>query len=123
MIGIKTRFFVADNTGARIAECIKVLKKKYQHAKTGDLIVVALKKVRKKKKMKVKMHEVRFGVIIRSKNMERRYNGINVSFGDNAMVLLDKSLNPIGNRVTGPLSYKIRIKKLIKLILISPSIF
>lgn len=123
MIGVKTRFLVTDNTGAQIGECIKVLNKKYQHAKTGDFIVVALKRVRRKKKMKVKKHEVRFGVIVRTKNSVMRHNGIRISFADNAMVILDKTLNPIGNRITGPLSYEIRLRKLMKLILISPSIF
>lgn len=123
MIGIKTRFSITDNTGAKVGECIKVLHKKHQHACTGDFIVVALKKVKKKKKIKVKKHEVRFGIIVRSKNKVSRYNGLIISFEDNAMVILDKNLNPIGNRITGPLSYEIRIKKLMKLILISPSIF
>jgi large subunit ribosomal protein L14 len=123
MVGVKSRFLITDNTGAKVGECIKVLKKKYQHACIGDFIIVALKKVKRKKKMKVKKHEVRFGVIVRTKNAVNRYNGLNVSFHDNAMVLLDKTLTPIGNRITGPLSYEIRIKKLIKLILIAPSVF
>jgi len=123
MIGIKTRFFITDNSGGRKGECIKVLKKKYQHAYVGDFIVVAIKKVKTRKKMKVKMHDVRFGIIVRTKKNIRRYNGISVSFEDNAMVLLDKNLNPIGNRIHGPLSYEVREKKLMKLILISPSVF
>src|SRR3989338_1532568 len=123
MIGVKTRFFITDNSGGKQAECIKVLKKKYQHASVGDYIVVAIKKVKMRKKMKVKMHDVRFGIIVRTKKNIRRYNGIYVSFEDNAMVLLDKNLNPIENRINGPLSYEVREKKLIKLILVAPSIF
>lgn len=123
MIGVKTRFFVTDNSGARQGECIKVLNKKYQHAKVGDFIIVAIKKVKLRRKIKVKLHDVRFGVIVRTKKNIFRYNGIFISFEDNAMVLLDKNLNPLSNRVNGPLSYEIRIKKLMKLILISPSIF
>ena len=69
------------------------------------------------------MHDVRFGIIVRTKKKIRRYNGIFVSFEDNAMVLLDKNLNPIGNRINGPLSYEVREKKLMKLILVAPSIF
>lgn len=123
MIGVKTRFFITDNSGGKQAECIKVLKKKYQHASVGDYIVVAIKKVKMRKKMKVKMHDVRFGIIVRTKKNIKRYNGIFVSFEDNAMVLLDKNLNPIGNRINGPLSYEVREKKLMKLILVAPSIF
>lgn len=123
MIGVKTRFFITDNSGGKQAECIKVLKKKYQHASVGDYIVVAIKKVKMRKKMKVKMHDVRFGIIVRTKKNIKRYNGIYVSFEDNAMVLLDKNLNPIGNRISGPLSYEVREKKLMKLILVAPSIF
>lgn len=123
MIGIKTRFYITDNSGGRQGECIKVLRKKKQHAIVGDYIVVAIKKVKMRKKMKVKMHDVRFGIIVRTKKNIYRYNGIIVSYEDNAMVLLDKNLNPIGNRISGPLSYEIREKKLMKLILIAPSIF
>lgn len=123
MIGVKTRFYITDNSGAKEGECIKVLNKKYQHAKVGDFIVVAIKKVRLRKKIKVKLHDVRFGIIVRTKKNVCRYNGIYISFEDNAMALLDRNLNPIGNRVSGPLSYEIRVKKLMKLILISPSIF
>jgi large subunit ribosomal protein L14 len=123
MIGVKTRFVITDNSGGKQAECIKVLKKKYQHASVGDYIVVAIKKVKMRKKMKVKMHDVRFGIIVRTKKNIKRYNGIYVSFEDNAMVLLDKNLNPIGNRINGPLSYEVREKKLMKLILVAPSIF
>jgi large subunit ribosomal protein L14 len=123
MIGIKTRFLITDNSGGKQGECIKVLRKKYQHAKVGDFIVVAIKKVKMRKKMKVKMHDVRFGIIVRTKKNISRYNGIFISFEDNAMVLLDKNLNPIGNRINGPLSYEVREKKLMKLILIAPSIF
>jgi len=82
MIGVKTRFFITDNSGGKQAECIKVLKKKYQHASVGDYIVVAIKKVKMRKKMKVKMHDVRFGIIVRTKKNIRRYNGIYVSFED-----------------------------------------
>lgn len=123
MIGIKTRFLITDNSGGKQGECIKVLRKKYQHAIVGDFIVVAIKKVKMRKKMKVKMHDVRFGIIVRTKKNINRYNGIFISFEDNAMVLLDKNLNPIGNRINGPLSYEVREKKLMKLILIAPSIF
>jgi large subunit ribosomal protein L14 len=123
MIGIKTRFYITDNSGGKHAECIKVLRKKYQHASVGDFIVVAIKKVKMRKKMKVKMHDVRFGIIVRTKKNIRRYNGIYISFEDNAMVLLDKNLNPLGNRINGPLSYEVREKKLMKLILSAPSVF
>lgn len=123
MIGVKTHFLITDNSGGKQGECIKVLRKKYQHAKVGDFIVVAIKKVKKRKKMKVKMHEVRFGIIVRTKQNISRHNGIFISFEDNAIVLLDKNLNPIGNRINGPLSYEVREKKLMKLILIAPSIF
>lgn len=123
MIGIKTRFFITDNSGGKQGECIKVLKKKYQHAKVGDFIVVAIKKVKMRKKMKVKMHDVRFGIIVRTKKNITRYNGLIISYEDNAMVILDKNLNPIANRISGPLSYEVREKKLMKLILIAPSIF
>jgi len=123
MIGIKTRFFITDNSGGKFGECIKVLRKKYQHACIGDFIVIAIKKIRKYKKMKVKMHEVRFGIIVRTKKMITRFNGFHLSFSDNAMVLLDKNLNPLANRINGPLSYEIREKKLMKLVLIAPNVF
>lgn len=123
MIGIKTRFYITDNSGGKQGECIKVLRKKFQHAAVGDYIVIAIKKVKMRKKMKVKTHDVRFGIIVRTKKNIKRYNGLYISYEDNAMVLLDKNLNPLGNRINGPLSYEVREKKLMKLILIAPSVF
>lgn len=73
--------------------------------------------------MKVKEHDVRWGIVIRLKKGITRFNGLKLSFSDNALVLLDKNKNPLGNRVYGPVSYEIREKKLMKLVLISPSVF
>jgi large subunit ribosomal protein L14 len=73
--------------------------------------------------MKVKEHDVRRGIVVRLKKGILRFNGMRLSHSDNAVVLLDKNKNPLGNRVYGPISYEIRKKKLMKLILIAPSVF
>jgi large subunit ribosomal protein L14 len=73
--------------------------------------------------MKVKEHDVRRGIVVRLKKSVFRFNGLRLSFSDNAIVLLDKKKNPLGNRIYGPLPYEIREKKLMKLVLMAPSVF
>ena len=123
MASKNTLFYVTDNSGGQYAECIKVLKSKLQKIYIGKFIIVVIKKIRWRKKMKVKEHDVRWGIVVRLKKGITRFNGLRLCFSDNALVLLDKNKNPLGNRIYGPVSYEIREKKLMKLVLISPSVF
>lgn len=123
MVGKNTWFNIVDNSGGQLGECIKVLKSKWQKISIGKFVIIVIKRIRWRKKMKVKEHDVRRGIVVRLKKSVFRFNGLRLSFSDNAIVLLDKKKNPLGNRIYGPLPYEIREKKLMKLVLMAPSVF
>ena len=101
---------VADNTGAKIVQCFKVLggtRRKY--AQIGDVIVVAVKKAEPRKI--VKKHEVVRAVIVRQKRAFKRVDGSYIRFDDNAVVILEaKTKDPKGGRISGPLPREIKEK-------------
>ncbi len=108
MIQPQTLLNVADNTGAKLVQCFKVLggsKKRY--AQLGDLVVGTVKKAEPRKQ--VKKHEVVRGVIVRQRRAYRRKDGSYIRFDENAMVILDTALkNPKGNRIFGPIPREIK---------------
>lgn len=110
MIQLRSMLKVADNTGAKIAQCIKVLggsSKRY--AQLGDIIVVAIKKAEPRKI--VKTHEVTRAVVVRQKRAFRRKDGSYIRFDENAIVILDaKTKNPKGGRIFGPIPREMREK-------------
>ncbi len=124
MIQMQTELEVADNSGARIVECIKVLggsKKRY--AKVGDVIVVAVKSVTPN--TKIKKGDVCRAVVVRTKKGSRRPDGSLVKFDDNAVVLIDKKMVMIGTRVFGPVARELRNyagDMLMKIISLAPEV-
>lgn len=122
MIQQKTILKVSDNSGAKTVKCIKVLggfKKKY--ASLGDTIVVSIQKLRNKSKKtsKVKKKEIHKALIVRTKIMLKKKNGFGISFNENAVSLINKQGNPIGTRLTGPISKTLKKQKFQKLLSIS----
>lgn len=124
MIQQQTILKVADNSGAKTVKCIKVLggfKKKY--AKLGSIIVVAIQKLRKKSKKtsKVKKGGVYRALIIKTKNKQKKKDGSVTYFNTNknSVILMNKKGNPIATRITEPIPYILRKKKLTKFISIS----
>lgn len=121
MISLKTRVLVLDNTGAREAEIIRVLKKKKEQCNIGDIVIVAIKKASHDKK--VKKHDVKTGVVVQTKKKIYRKNlGIHLSFNENSIVLLGKGTDPLGTRIKGPVTQELRKKNFLKLISIAPSV-
>ena len=110
MIQLRTMLKVADNTGAKIAQCVKVLggsRKRY--AQLGDIIVVVVKKAEPRKI--VKNHEVTRAVVVRQKRPFRRKDGSYIRFDENAIIILDaQTKNPKGGRIFGPIPREIREK-------------
>lgn len=110
MIQSRTMLKVADNTGAKIVQCFRILggsRRKY--GQIGDIIFVVVKEAEPRRL--VKKHEVLRGVIIRQKRPFRRPDGTYISFDDNAVVLLEgKSKEPKGGRVLGPVAKEIKDK-------------
>ena len=121
MIQQETRLIVADNTGAKEVLCIRVLggtKRKY--AKIGDIIVVTVKKAIPGGNLK--KGTVSRAVIIRTKKEIRRRDGSYIRFDDNAAVLIDNQMEPMGTRVFGPVGRELREKKFMKIISLAPEV-
>ena len=115
MIQMYTRLDVADNTGAKVAMCIKVLggtRRRYAHV--GDVIVASIKKAMPGGD--VKPGDVVKGVIVRTKDAIRREDGSFVRFDKNAMVLLDNDMNPKGTRIFGAVARELRQRNFMKII-------
>ena len=121
MIQVQSNMDVADNSGARVVQCIKVLGgSKRKVAGVGDIIVVAVKEAIPRGK--VKKGGVQRAVIVRTKKEIRRKDGSAIRFDTNAAVLIDKSGEPIGTRIFGPVTRELRAKKFMKIISLAPEV-
>ena len=121
MIQVQTELSVADNTGAKIVECIKVLGgSKQRYASIGDLIVISVKEAIPKGK--VKKGSVHRAVIVRTKKAIYRNDGSAVKFDNNAVVITDEKGEPIGTRIFGPVTRELRTKGQTKIISLAPEV-
>jgi len=121
MIQVQTELNVADNTGARIVECIKVLGgSKKRTASVGDQIVVSVKDAMPNGK--VKKGSVQKAVIVRTKYSISRNDGSKVKFDNNAVVIVDEKGEPIGTRIFGPVTRELRSKGQTKIISLAPEV-
>ena len=121
MIQMQSNLEVADNSGAKRVQCIKVLggaKRKY--ASVGDVIVVTIKEAIPRGK--VKKGEVRKAVIVRTAKQIQRQDGSSIKFDTNAAVLLSNSGEPIGTRIFGPVVRELRSKKFMKIVSLAPEV-
>jgi large subunit ribosomal protein L14 len=107
MVTIKSYVYISDSSGARIGECIKVLRSKYYHAKLADQIILSVKVALPDRK--VKRHDVLKGTIIRLKKKTSRTNGMKIEFQDNAVVIYNKRNELMGSRLFGPVVHELRI--------------
>ena len=121
MIQVQTELNVADNTGAKVIECIKVLGgSKRRYASVGDLIVVSVKDAIPNGK--VKKGSVHRAVIVRTKKAIYRDDGSSVKFDHNAVVITDDKGEPIGTRIFGPVTRELRTKDQTKIISLAPEV-
>ena len=121
MIQAQTELNVADNTGARVLECIKVLGgSKRRYALVGDRIVVSVKDAIPNGK--VKKGSVHRAVIVRTKFSIHRNDGSKVKFDNNAAVIIDDKGEPIGTRIFGPVTRELRAKGQTKIISLAPEV-
>ncbi len=121
MIQMQTNLDVADNSGARRVQCIKVLggsKRKY--ASVGDVIVVSVKDAIPRGR--VKKGDVQQAVIVRTAKEIRRTDGSSIRFDRNAAVLINKQGEPIGTRIFGPVTRELRGKKFKKINSLAPEV-
>ncbi len=121
MIQVQTELFVADNTGARKVECIKVLGgSRRRYATIGDIIVVSIKDAIPKGK--VKKGDVHKAVIVRTRKEIKRLDGTSIKFDANAAVLVQPNGEPIGTRIFGPVTRELRNKNFMKIISLAPEV-
>lgn len=121
MIREQTKLAVADNTGARLVECIRILGgSKRRSACVGDVIIVAVKDAIPFGK--VKKGEVKKAVVVRVVKEYTRKDGTYIRFDDNAAVLIGNDLEPIGTRIFGPVARELRAKKFMKIISLAPEV-
>ncbi len=121
MIQEQSRLAVADNSGAKEVQCIKVYGgSKRRYAGIGDVIVVAVKDA--EPRGKVKKGEVKRAVIVRQAKELKREDGSYIRFDDNAVVILDDYYEPIGTRVFGPVARELRTKGFMKIISLAPEV-
>ena len=121
MIQVQTELMVADNTGAKRVECIKVLGgSKRRYASIGDIIKVSVKEAIPKGK--VKKGSVHNAVVVRVKKGIHRNDGSKVKFDNNAAVLTDDKGEPIGTRIFGPVTRELRVRGQMKIISLAPEV-
>ena len=121
MIQVQTELFVADNTGAKKIECIKVLGgSKRRYASIGDIIVVSVKEAIPRGK--VKKGSVHRAVVVRTKQGIFRNDGSKVKFDNNAAVITDEKGEPLGTRIFGPVTRELRSKGQMKIISLAPEV-
>ena len=121
MIQMQTNLDVADNSGARRVQCIKVLGgSKRMSAGIGDTIVVSVKEAIPRGK--VKKGDVHRAVIVRTAKEIRRADGSAIRFDRNAAVLLNNQDEPIGTRIFGPVTRELRGRKFMKIISLAPEV-
>ena len=121
MIQSETKLLVADNTGAKMVKCIKVLggsKRKYAYI--GDIIVVSVKEATPKGLVKKK--SVEKAVVVRTKKEIHRKDGSLIRFDENAVVIINKDNQPKGTRVFGPVARELRDKGFQKIVSLAPEV-
>jgi large subunit ribosomal protein L14 len=121
MIQMQTRLEVADNSGAKKVQCIKVLGgSKRRTAGVGDVIVVSVKEA--VPRGKVKKGDLHRAVIVRTRKAVHRADGSSIRFDKNAAVLVNNQGEPIGTRIFGPVVRELRAKKHMKIISLAPEV-
>jgi large subunit ribosomal protein L14 len=121
MIQMQSRLRVADNSGAREVQCIKVLGgTKRRWASIGDIIVVSVKDALPNSK--VKKGDVAKAVIVRTVHKLRRPDGSYIRFDDNSAVLINAAKEPIGTRIFGPVARELRAKQFVKIVSLAPEV-
>jgi len=121
MIQLRTVLDVADNSGAKRVQCIKVLGGTgRRYASVGDIIVVAVKE--SEPNSNVKKGDVKKAVVVRTRKELRRAEGSYIKFDTNAAVLVNDAREPVGTRIFGPVARELRAKKFLKILSLAPEV-
>jgi large subunit ribosomal protein L14 len=121
MIQSETKLTVADNSGARVLYCIKVLGgSRRRYASLGDVIVVAVKDAIPN--AKVKKGDVHKAVVVRTTKEVQRPDGSFIRFDDNSAVLINNQREPLGTRIFGPVARELRARRFMKIVSLAPEV-
>lgn len=121
MIQAETKLKVADNSGAKLLLCIKVLGgSRRRYARVGDIVIVSVKEAIPNSK--VKKGSVMRAVIVRTSKEIPRPDGSYIKFDDNSAVLINQQNEPIGTRIFGPVARELRAKRFMKIISLAPEV-
>ncbi|TVR03910.1 MAG: 50S ribosomal protein L14 [Spirochaetaceae bacterium] len=121
MVQMNSFLNVADNSGAKLVQCIKVLGgSKRRTAGVGDVIVVAVKNAIPN--APVKKGNVEKAVVVRTRKEFRRADGTYIRFDDNACVIIDAAQNPKGKRIFGPVARELRDENYMKIVSLAPEV-
>jgi large subunit ribosomal protein L14 len=121
VIQAQTKLNVADNSGAKLLLCIKVLGgSRRRYASVGDVVVVSVKEAMPNSK--VKKGDVMRAVVVRTAKEIRRADGSYIKFDDNSAVLINQQNEPIGTRIFGPVARELRAKRFMKIISLAPEV-
>jgi len=121
MIQFRTVLDVADNSGAKKVQCIKVLGgSRRRYARIGDIIVVAVRET--DPRSAVKKGEVTKAVVVRTRKEIRRPNGTYIKFDVNSAVLINDNREPLGTRIFGPVARELRAKKFMRILSLAPEV-
>ena len=121
MVQVESKLRVADNTGAKVVQCIKVLGgTRRRYARVGDIIVITVKDAIPGGT--VKKGDVRKAVVVRTRKETRRKDGTYIRFDENAGVLISDAGEPIGTRIFGPVARELREKRFMKIVSLAPEV-
>jgi len=121
MVQVESRLRVADNTGAKVIQCIRVLGgTRRRYARVGDVIVITVKDAIPGGA--VKKGDVKRAVVVRTRKEQRRRDGSYIRFDENAGVLINEAGEPIGTRIFGPVARELREKQFMKIISLAPEV-
>ena len=121
MIQTETRMGVADNSGAKVVSCIKVLGgSRRRYASLGDVIIVTVKEALPH--AKVKKGDVLRAVVVRTSKEVGRQDGTYIKFDDNSAVLINAQREPIGTRIFGPVARELRGKNFMRIVSLAPEV-
>ncbi len=121
MIQMQSNLSVADNSGARRVQCIKVLGgSKRRYAGVGDIIKISVKEAIPNSR--VKKGDIYHAVVVRTKHGVRRGDGSLIRFDNNAAVLLNAQYQPVGTRIFGPVTRELRSERFMRIISLAPEV-
>jgi len=121
MVQLRSMLEVADNSGAKRVQCIKVLGGSHKrYARLGDIIVVSVKEALPDSN--IKKGTVTKAVVVRTKKEQRRLDGSYIRFDQNAVVIINAEGEPVGTRIFGPVARELRWKEFTKIISLAPEV-